>query len=498
MCGIAGFSLTEGSKTNARLLAHHLLKGIETRGSHASGFAYVNSDGEVGVYKQPKPGSQLSLAELPRRSDTVVLHTRFATQGSPQDNHNNHPVVSKDSKIALVHNGVISNDFRFRDELGLTKADGEVDSLVIPNLIAQQGIKSLSRLGGYAAIAWVNVNARGVLNIMRLKQSPVHYTWLHDGSFVFASTEAILVSSLLAAGLDFGGVFEMQTGKHMTISNGFIHSHDPAPSMSYDSGAYSRYSSATAGGHGSTRTSSPGASSTTGATKSGSTTVGGGSRPTVPAASSGVGAVGAEVIDINGKPMALERGSESSISRTVNASGAREFAEALADGGYENVDDYFADLEEWRRNRAEADERDQQISAAHLACSLGDMTDDIDDDWDSYTTEWLKMGSEASKEGYYLIDIEGGLEHASTVDALQTRLRWYAQMGKSDGDLFTDIDEYLNWINHVQDVGHITDKGDLVSWVDDSAMIDDHESPLVHNLKEIREGAQRLSALKGA
>lgn len=128
------------------------------------------------------------------------------------------------------------------------------------------------------------------------------------------------------------------------------------------------------------------------------------------------------------------------------------------------------------------------------------MTDDIDDDWDSYSREWLAKGSASveNKEGYYLVDSDGGMEHATTVDALQTRLRWYAQMGKSDGDLFTDLDEYLNWINHVYDVGHVTSDGALVSWVDDMAMIDEHESPAVHNLKQVREGIERLQLLKGA
>lgn len=486
MCGIAGFSLNTNSKVNARHLAHHLLKGIETRGSHASGFAYASSDGGIGVYKQPKPGSQLPLAELPRRADTVVLHTRFATQGSPQDNHNNHPVVSKDSKIALVHNGVISNDYKFREELGLTKADGEVDSLVIPNLIAQQGTRSLSKLAGYAAIAWVDVNAKGVLNIMRLKQSPVHYTWLYDGSFVFASTEAILVSSLIAAGLDFGGVFEMQTGKHMTVTNGFVMAHESAPSMSYDSYAYGRYSSATAGGHGTTRTTGTTAGATTGATKSTATT---GASST--GASSSVGAVGAEVV--NSQPMALStgRGSEDS---------AAQFAEALADGGYETVDDYFADLEEWRTRRAQRDQSDLATAQAHLACSLGDMTDDIDDDWDSYSSEWLRMGSASvsSKEGFYLVDNEGGIEHASDLESLQTRLRWYAQMSRTEFDLFGDIEEHLNWINHVRDVGHVDDQGNLISWVEDMADMDEFESPAVRNLQPMRDAIGKLQTLKGA
>ena len=79
------------------------------------------SDGSTGFYKQPRPGSQLSLGELPRDARTVILHTRFATQGSTSDNRNNHPVISPEGNIALVHNGVISNDHLLRGDLGLTR-----------------------------------------------------------------------------------------------------------------------------------------------------------------------------------------------------------------------------------------------------------------------------------------------------------------------------------------------------------------------------------------
>ena len=76
LCGLAAFSIPSGVKRNARALAHSLLTQIESRGSHASGFAYVGADNSLGVYKSPIPGSQLPLHELPRNAKAVILHTR--------------------------------------------------------------------------------------------------------------------------------------------------------------------------------------------------------------------------------------------------------------------------------------------------------------------------------------------------------------------------------------------------------------------------------------
>lgn len=452
MCGIAAFSRPEGAPRNARHLAHHLLTQIETRGSHASGFAYITDDGRVGIHKNPTPGSQLSLHELPRDARTVILHTRYATQGPKEDNRNNHPVISTDRKIALVHNGVISNDYRLREGLGIGSQHGEVDSLVIPSLIAQKGVEGLSELAGYAAIAWLNADAPGELFIAKLKSSPVAYTHMFDGTFVMASTPSLLMNALDSAGEFYGGVFELGEGRMITVQDGFIMEHDKAPSMSYDSYAFGRYSASTAGGHTTSRS--------------------------------------------NVTPI---RGSESQLPRVVMPSGDEETVD---------VDGYFEDLEKWR---LEQEERDSKIAGKAMAMLTGPNEAWDPDDWDEYmkqleereAAEYEHMscttpGLEAGYgEGFYILDAEGDISHYQNLDLLERKLSWLAKMSRTEQDLF-QVEDNINWVNHIMDLGHIEEDGDLVSWVDDSAEVDEFESPAMYNLAYIREGAQRLATLKGA
>ena len=466
MCGIAAFSKPEGSSANARLLAHHLLTQIENRGSHASGFAYINADGGVGIYKNPTPGSQLSLHELPRDARTVVIHTRYATQGPQSDNRNNHPVISTDRRIALVHNGVISNDHRLRPLLGIEARHGLVDSLVIPSMIAQQGTDGLSQMSGYAAIAWLDVQSSTKLFIARLKNSPVAYTHLFDGTFVMASTPNLLEGALKAASFEYGGVFEMSDSKMMTVEGGFILEHTGAPRMSFDSGSWNRHSAATAGGHTVTRTTPAG------------TTV-------YPPRNAG------------------------SEDKAVVMSGMED-AESV------DVDQYFADLEEWRSSKARQDMSDAAIGGKAMAMLTGPSDSWTDEEWDSYTSQLeerdereraerenmscsLEQGTGVAEygEGFYILDGEGDVSHYTDLDLMERQLEWLSKMSRQEFDLF-QVEDNLNWINHIMDLGHIESDGELVSWVDDSSNVDEFENRAVPNLQYIREGAQRLSMLKGA
>lgn len=465
MCGIAAFSSPAGAKTNARLLAHHLLTAIESRGSHASGFAYSLEDGTVGMYKNPTPGSQLSLHELPRDAKTVVMHTRYATQGKPEDNRNNHPVVSTDNRIALVHNGVISNDWRLREELGLEAKHGEVDSLVIPSLLAQQGIDGLSKLSGYAAIAWLDANKPGLLQIAKLKQSPVAYTYLFDGTFVMASTPALLERAVEASGYKYGGVFELAEARMISVRGGFIHSHEKTPIMSYDYNSYRRHSNATSGGHGTT----PPSSTTT-----------------YPPRKSA---------DVNFQAPPT-KGSEDS---NVYAPGKDE--EPV------DVDGYLADLEEWRARRSAEDEK---IAGKAMAMLTGPQTGWTEEEWEEYTAQLeerdnqdhmsctIDGGESEYTEGFYILDGEGDISHYPSLDELEQKLAWFAKMSRTEYDIFPSADDKTNWVNHIMDLGHIEEDGELVSWVDDMAGVDDFESPAVRNLQYIREGLGNLVTLKGA
>lgn len=446
------------ARVNARELTHALLTSIENRGTHASGFAFYGADGSFGFYKNPKPGSQLSLAELPRDAKTVIIHTRYATQGDRADNRNNHPVMSTDNQIALVHNGVISNDYGLRSALGITREEhGEVDSLVIPSLIAQQGVEALSQLAGYAAIAWLDGREDGELHIARLKSSPVAYTHLYDGTFVMASTDHLLEEALYSVGYDFGGIFDLEEGRMIEVQGGIITEHERAPRMTYDHYSFGRYSGATAGGHSSQ------------------------ARHTV----------------------TKIRGSEDKVY---------DDAEEVEDSCELTVDTYREDLKRWQAEQAKRDVKAQELSRPMVNFSDGTPTRTVIEDLDAMSeADWEEMLSRIeeedredavaeylSGEGFYILDQDGSITHHPALEDLEARLRWLSKMTRHSYDIFSGVEDELNWVNQVMDLGSVSSEGNLMSWVDDSSDIDKYESPAVNNLRNMREGAVLLGTLKGA
>lgn len=221
MCGIAGFSLATGSKVNARKLSHSLFKQIEKRGNQASGYAWNTPDGS-GFYKQDIAGSNLPLKAMPKQASTVILHTRLATHGSIKNNANNHPVQSPDATISLVHNGVIYNHDMVRKVMPGFKLP-EVDTAVIPAILQKfETPDKFSMLDGDAAVAWLDESQRGVLKVARVSHSPLTVAQLLDGSFVFASTESILIAALKDAGLTYTFIMDVKDRTLLTVRQGRI------------------------------------------------------------------------------------------------------------------------------------------------------------------------------------------------------------------------------------------------------------------------------------
>lgn len=229
MCGIAGFSLSSTSKVNARKLAHTLLAGIESRGGQASGIAWQSESGS-GFFKQDVAGSRLSLKQVPKRMSTAVLHTRLATHGSVKVNANNHPVQSPDNSISLVHNGVIYNHDIVRKQFSFNLP--EVDTAVIPAIVQKFGWQRFDMLDGDASVAWLDDNDRGTLRVGRLSHSPLCIAQLHDGSFIFASTEAILRKALEQLDLSFSYLANVEERTLFTVRAGRIDGMEVLPETS--------------------------------------------------------------------------------------------------------------------------------------------------------------------------------------------------------------------------------------------------------------------------
>ena len=231
MCGIAGFSISEKDSTHigCRVLTKHLLLQIEARGRDATGVAWVqNNTANDGVWfvKNDVPARDFvsQLSDIPTNTRSVICHTRYATQGDPSINENNHPIVA--GNIVGVHNGHIDNDdeiFELLAERGVERI-AQVDSEAIFQILANSDdpLEELGLLSGRAAIAWYDTDDDSVLHLARVSQSPLTVGVTHGGSTVFASTEHLLKRACFDAGVKLQTVFDVPESTYIYIVAGEI------------------------------------------------------------------------------------------------------------------------------------------------------------------------------------------------------------------------------------------------------------------------------------
>ena len=193
MCGIVGYV---GSREAQPLLLDSL-KRLEYRGYDSSGLAVVGaslqlfkSEGEISVLEGKMPRMQGS---------TGIAHTRWATQGKPTT-VNAHPLADCAGKIAVVHNGIISNFMELRESM---TRDGhtftsDTDSEVFAHLVeseyegdlVQAVMKAVSKIEGTYAFAVV-AEGRDEIVVTR-RESPL-VVGLGDGeNFIASDVTALL------------------------------------------------------------------------------------------------------------------------------------------------------------------------------------------------------------------------------------------------------------------------------------------------------------------
>ncbi|MCL0094288.1 glutamine--fructose-6-phosphate transaminase (isomerizing) [Dehalococcoidales bacterium] len=130
MCGIIGYI---GDKQAQPILLSSLSR-LEYRGYDSCGLAVLSSS--IKVYKDAVRVGELAKV-LPRLNGTAGIgHTRWATHGEPSQ-INAHPHLDCPGNIAVVHNGVINNFHRLKQQL-IDEGHNfvsETDTEVLPHLI---------------------------------------------------------------------------------------------------------------------------------------------------------------------------------------------------------------------------------------------------------------------------------------------------------------------------------------------------------------------------
>ncbi len=136
MCGIVGYV----GKDQAGPILLDGLERLEYRGYDSAGIAVLSPEKGLQVKKAKGRLKVLSaLVDEGRAVDGAIGigHTRWATHGQPND-VNSHPHLSQDSRIAVVHNGIIENYVEIKEYL-LGKGivfRSETDTEVVAQLLA--------------------------------------------------------------------------------------------------------------------------------------------------------------------------------------------------------------------------------------------------------------------------------------------------------------------------------------------------------------------------
>ena len=178
MCGIGGWFCWDESRPTKKII-EGLLLANETRGTDATGIAYLKGGETPGIFykKAPLTASKF-LGKLAEKdwetlcaSPIGLTHTRAKTKGSPKNNENNHPVVGEGWLV--VHNGVLTNDDDLFEYYYKEKPRfAEVDSAAIPLALSRAEnagditsiVGQLTLLGGSATLAaWATASPDRVL-----------------------------------------------------------------------------------------------------------------------------------------------------------------------------------------------------------------------------------------------------------------------------------------------------------------------------------------------
>ncbi|MBD5112362.1 MAG: hypothetical protein HDT42_07515 [Ruminococcaceae bacterium] len=250
MCAI--FGLIDYGKTFNSRQREQILRVIsvecEERGIDATGYAF-NENGKLKIVKKPVPAHELWI-RLNNESNVILGHTRMTTQGDQKFNYNNHPFYGKagETNFALAHNGIIYNDEILRKELNLPVTKIETDSYIAVQMLEKFGELSEKSLAEMAekisgSFVFTLLNEQNNSYFVR-GNNPLALYKFKAGFYIYASTEAILESTLKGLGLakyphekietDCGDILKIDKDGNLSRSTFDISESDCYPVRSFD------------------------------------------------------------------------------------------------------------------------------------------------------------------------------------------------------------------------------------------------------------------------
>jgi len=217
MCGIVGYV---GARDTVGVLIDSL-KRLEYRGYDSAGIVVINGKG---LLHEKATGNiaalETAMAGISMQGRTGLGHTRWATHGGVT-RENAHPHFSCNSRIAVVHNGIVENYAELKAELSARHSfRSATDTEVIPHLIEDaypesgndplRAIrKAMDRMHGSFALAVVFADHPDVIHVARVNCPIV--LGVGDGEqFLASDISALLPYTRRVIPLDEGELATLQ------------------------------------------------------------------------------------------------------------------------------------------------------------------------------------------------------------------------------------------------------------------------------------------------
>lgn len=226
MCGIVGYITNNKDKKELKEIIKRMLVLGESRGTDATGIATLTDHKSVRYLKAPLRARKFVEGKGFKKfefNDVLIAHNRHSTGGSPKDNNNNHPVVSK-SGIAIVHNGFLSNDDAVKKKFEL-KTDGKVDTEIILRMVEKKldnkrnirkAIKeAMKEMSGSATFGLIDCFNPNTLYLAR-DSNPLHLAYVEKLNTIFFASEEGIIRSALSETKKVLGLFTISKEKYDT------------------------------------------------------------------------------------------------------------------------------------------------------------------------------------------------------------------------------------------------------------------------------------------